>query len=431
MGHGNGIKWYQPIQLPGSGIEAATACLAVDPARPPGFPDEFYDAATRLGQRAQALRDVLDKLRAVNATEGVWTGDAADAFRNVIRDAHRSHYDQVPVRYDGYARALRQYATTLSGHQAAIDGARADVQAALDAYRRAQTSAPPMKPGVSTCPPSYSHLPGLPAPGPACVAVIDDCLAAARRFQLAYNDWVDAVTTCEHAIERVDDDKLHNPHGSHAAAHALNVGFHTFVDLSAELADLVASLSAVLAVLTLWNPVLAGVLLEISTIASMAKLVADGTRKLAYGEHVSLSDLAFDALGSIPGAKPTVEGVAAARGLKGARLLSKLRAGAGKFQKTFAEEFLPSLGQNLRRLMSKKGWQVTTKGLGRAFVVEWDVLSNGPSLARDTLDNRKKGWLPALEGAALGPLAPVVVGGVRKLDKEIVPIRGPRLPWER
>jgi len=36
MGHGNGIKWYRPLQLPGTGIEAATTCLAVDPARPPG-----------------------------------------------------------------------------------------------------------------------------------------------------------------------------------------------------------------------------------------------------------------------------------------------------------------------------------------------------------------------------------------------------------
>ena len=430
MGHGNGIKWYQHIQLPGTGIEAATTCLAVDPARPPGSSDEFYAAATRLGQRAQALRDVLDKLRRIDATEGVWTGDAADAFRSVLRDAHRAHYDQVPTRYDGYARALRQYATTLSGHQSAIDGARADVQATLDAYHRAKTSITPPK-VAPDCPPFPNPVSGLLPQSPACTPVIDDCLAAARRFQLAYNEWVDAVTTCEHAIERVDDDKLHNPHGGHAAAHALNVGFHTALDLTAQLADLVASLSAVLAVLTLWNPALAGVLLEISTFASMVKLDADQIRKVAYHENVSLNDLAFDALGSIPGAKPTVEGVAAARGLKGARLISKLRVGAGKFQKTFADEFLPSLGEKLGKLTTKDGWRVTTKGLGRAFVFQWDVVSNGPSVARDTLNNHKKGWLPALEGAALGPLAPVVVGGVRKLDKEIVPIRGPRLPWGR
>lgn len=430
MGHGNGIKWYRHLELPGTGIEAATTCLAVDPARPPGFPDEFYAAATRLGQRAQALRDVLDKLRRIDATEDIWTGEAADAFRKVLRDAHRSRYDQVPVRYDGYARALRQYATTLSGHQTAIDAARADVQATLDAYHRAQTSITPPK-VAPDCPPFPNQVSGFLPPSPACTAVIDDCLAAARRFQVAYNEWVDAVTTCEHAIERVDDDKLHNPHGGHAAAHAINEVVHTAVDLTAQLADLVASLSAVLAVLTLWNPGLALLLLEISTIASMAELVADGTRKLAYGEHVSLSDLAFDALGSIPGAKPMSESFKAARELKGAKLLTKLRAGAGAFQKTFAKEFVPSLGEKLKKLMSKEGWRVTTKAVGRAFVFEWDVVSNGPSVARDTLDNRKKGWLPALEGAALGPLAPVVVGGVRKLDKEIVPIRGPRLPWGR
>jgi hypothetical protein len=110
--------------------------------------------------------------------------------------------------------------------------------------------------------------------------------------------------------------------------------------------------------------------------------------------------------------------------------LAKVRAGAGAFGRAFREEVVPSLGK-LTKLGTKAGWRVTTKGLGRAFAVEWDVLANGPSIANQAYNNRKKGWLPALEGAALGPLAPVVVGGVRKLDKEIVPIRGPRLPWGR
>lgn len=402
MGHGNGIKWYQHIELPGSGIGAATAALAVEPARPPGTSCEFFAAANRLAQRAQALRDVLAKLGAIASSDGGWTGEAADSFRTLLRDAHRSHYDQVPVRYEGFARALRQYGAALDGHQAAIDRARADVQAALDAYQRTQSFGPSANPGADPWPyPQLSLRPDRPD--------LDDCLAAARRFQAAYNDWVDAVTACEHAIEHVDDDKLHNAHGVHVA-----------VDVIGSVTGLLADVTAVLAVLTLPWPPVAALFLAVSTGLSMIHLGTDITRKVVWNERVSATDFAIDALGSIPVVGSAGEGVKAARAVRTAGRLGKAEAGAkaafGEFLKPL-KEFRPELA----KLRQNGIWQTLRHPdlpeAGRTFVRDWGHLQDAASVGLQAYNDRKQGVRPALENAAfsvvLGPLSPV---GVSVLD---------------
>lgn len=407
MGHGNGIKWYRRITLPGYGIAAADACLAVEPARPPGTPDEFYAAATRLAQRAQALRDVLNKLRAIDATEGVWVGDAADAFRSVLRDAHSSHYDQVPVRYDGYARALRQYATTLSGHQSAIDSTRADVQAAVDAYHRAQSVAPPPFP-------SPVHL-----PSPGAAAVVDDCLAAARRFQTAYNDWIDAVTACEHAIEHVDDDKLHNPHGAHVA-----------VDLVAHWSGVLANLTGALAVLTIYWPPVALTFLELSSAFSLVQFGADITRRAAWHENVTPTDFAIDALGSLPLLAPVKEGAAGVRASTSVRSLGKLRVGftvAGRTLRNEIKAMIPT-AEDLRQA----GLLGTLRHprLGKDVIKMWDVqdaTALGAQVGRQAVNGRQQGVARATEKAAFSVvLGPLGIPALTALDKLAVATGGRR-----
>jgi uncharacterized protein YukE len=378
MGHGNGIKWYRHLELPGDGLDAANACLNADPPRPPGCSAEFYGAASLLGRRAQALRDALAKLGAIACTEGVWTGDAADAFRRTLQDAHRAHYDQVPDRYDGYARAVREYASALDGHQASIDSARADVQAALDAQRRAATVA------------------GARA---LTTSGVGDCQAAAHRFRAAYNDWVDSVTRCEHAIERVDDDKLHNAHGMHVA-----------LDAVARYADIMSSITGALALVAIAWPPAAIFLLEVSSVCSLAKLGADAARATVYHEKVTVGDFVFDALGSVPIMRPGSQAVRAGRELKDAGVLAAARNGARAVGKSFVAEAKPRLVEAAHNLKNTKV-RPSTHEIRPTLEENWraqDIVVNTGSVGREAYDNRLGGWPRAVEQAAfsvvLGPL---------------------------
>jgi hypothetical protein len=377
MGHGNGIKWYRHLDLPGDGLAAAEACLIADPPRPPGCSAQFYTAAGLLGRRAQALRDALAKLGAIACTAGVSTGDAADAFHRLLQDAERAHYDQVPERYDGYARALREYAAALDSHQARIDSALAGVQAALDAHRRAA---------------------GAPHKAVRAPAVAD-CQAAARRFRAAYNDWVDSATRCEHAIERVDDDRLHNAHGVHVA-----------LDVAARYADIMSSLTGALALVAIAWPPAAILLLEVSSVCSLAKLGTDVARATAYHEKAGTGDLVFDALGSVPIMRPGSQAVKAGRDLKDAGVLAAARSGVKAFGRSFVAEAKPGLVDAGRNLKNTK-LRPDTNAIWPTLAGNWrlqDVVVNVSSVGREAYDNRAGDWprAAAVTGfsVVLGPL---------------------------
>jgi uncharacterized protein YukE len=401
MGHGNGIRWYHHVELPGDGLVAAAACLSADPPRPPGSSGELYAAANRLGRRAQALRDVLGKLGSIAACDGVWTGAAADTFRRLLDDAHRAHYDQVPERYDGYARALREYGALLEQHQARIDGARADVRSALDAYHRATAAAAARGTAVGQA----------AAAATACRPALSECQAAAHRFRAAYNDWVDSVTRCERAIERVDGDALHNPHGAHVAVHAV-----------ATVSAVLSNLTAVLALATLPWPPVAILFLAVSSATSLIEFGADITRAAVWQEKVTLGDLAFDALGSIPLGPSAAEAVKAGRALKAAGVLTKARAGAGGFLKSFGPELIDAAGRDVKEAavgLRRTRWRPDVKGVSPTLRENWevqDVSVTVASVGRDAYNNRTRAWPQALERTAfsvmLGPAGPPAAAGV-------------------
>jgi uncharacterized protein YukE len=389
MGHGNGIRWYYHLELPADGLAAAAACLAADPPRPPGSAGEFYAAANRLGRRAQALRDVLAKLGAIAASEGVWTGEAADTFRRLLTDAHRSHYDQVPDRYDGYARALRDYAGLLGQHQARIDGARADVQSAVDAYHRA----------------AHGAAVGQASGTAAAATALSECRAAVHRFRTAHDDWVDSVTRCERAIERVDGDALHNPHGVQVA-----------VDVVANVSAVLSNLTAVLALATLPWPPVAILFLAVSSETSLMQLGADVTRAAAWQEKVSLGDLVFDALGSIPLGTCASEAVKAGRALKAAGVLTRARAGAKAFLHSFGPELIDTAGRDVKQAtvgLRRARWRPDAKGVAATLRENWEVQDVGVTVAsagREAYNNRSRPWPQAIERTAfsvvLGPAGP-------------------------
>jgi uncharacterized protein YukE len=418
MGHGNGIRWYHHLELPGDGLAAAAACLTADPPGPPGSSGEFYAAANRLGRRAQALRDVLAKLGAIAASEGVWTGEAADTFRRLLTDAHRAHYDQVPERYDGYARALREYGALIEQHQARIDGARADVQSAVDAYDRATAAAAAR--GTATGQASVAAT--------ACRPALSECHAAAHRFRAAYNDWVDSVTRCERAIERVDCDALHNPHGAHVAVHVV-----------ANLSAVLSNLTAVLALATLPWPPVAILFLAVSSATSLIEFGADITRAAAWHEKVTLGDLAFDALGSIPLGASASKAVKAGRALNAAGVLTKARAGARGFLKSFGPELIDAAGRDVKEAavgLRRTRWRPDVRGVRPTLRENWEVQDVGVTVAsvgREAYDNRTRDWPQAIERTAfsvvLGPAGPRAAAGVNagaaKVARELANLRRP------
>ena len=433
-----GIKWYEHLELPADLVAAANACLSVDPPRPPGSSCEFYAAAGRLSLFAQAFRDALGALARIAADDSAWTGEAAESFRTILEDPQRTHADQVPVRYDGYARALRDYGSTLDSHQAAIDSARATLGSTLDTYRFRAAAAEPAFPRNPALPfpPSTPHLGPVVDPTFLERAAAQDCRAAVVRFQTAYNAWIESARRCQRAVKAVDGDKLHNPHGASAAAAVIDGALHAFVDATADLAGLVSTLTAALAVLTIpWPPVAAAFLL-VSTVSSGVQLLADVDRKLQYHENVSLGDLAFDALGTIPFARPGSEGVKAGRALKGAGVLGKFRAGGARFGTSIGADLSGTFGRGAKDVLRDlrtttarpdlKAGRAAFDGAGAAQ----DLGVNVAQAGTQAYDNRKRGTR-AIEQAAfevvLGPASPVLIGATNTAIKNVGDL--PRLAY--
>lgn len=405
------ITYYRELVLPAGGVAAAQACLDADPPRPPGSADEFVSTANRLGLIAQALRDALATLARIADDGSVWTGQAADAFWTLLRDPQRAHYDQVPERYDGYARALRAYAADLSGHQASVDGARTGVQAALDAYRRVVATAPPPPQSLST---STSFTMPTPDTDPRHICAIQECAAAARRFQTAYNAWIAAAAACQHAVKKVDGDKLHNPHGASAVPGAIDTAFHAVVDAVATVADAASTLTGILALITLPWPPVAGFLLLVSTLTSGVQLAADLDRRMQYGEKVTGADFAFDALGTVPFGKPGSAAVKAGRAARAAGLLAALHTGGDTFGRTIAAEVAGTFSINgikrtvrdLAQVDRRPAPKAVRPGLGQISPAE-DLAVTTAQAGTEAYDNRRRGPR-AVERAtlevALGPI---------------------------
>jgi uncharacterized protein YukE len=371
------ILRYPHLDLPPHGPLAAAVCT--EATRPPGSSAELRAVAAALACTAQALRDTLAKLQAISTDDSSWSGAAAESFRAAVKEPAKSHINQVPERYDGYAHQLISYASTLDGAQASFDLLRARAEDALNAYRVAKAS------------------------GLAADCAEQECRAAALKFQASYNEWVDAANRCINGLKSVDKhDKLHNPHGIHAAADAV----------SSAMGEL-SSLSSVLALVSLpICPELAVVLLAISTAASMVKLGADATRE-AYGEDVNWKTFAFDALGSIP-AVGSVKGVLAAtrqaRAVEGVG--AKFGGAARAFGKHMGRHYRHSLirdpGQALHELdegggiaasARRRSWSRTRETL--RDTTKQELLGEPLSAANDAWENRERGWGRAAAGGVV------------------------------
>jgi uncharacterized protein YukE len=371
------ILRYPHLDLPSHGPLAAAVCA--ETTRPPGSSADLRAAAAALARTAQALRDTLAKLRAISTDDSSWSGAAAESFRAAVKEPAKSHINQVPERYDGYAHQLIGYASTLDSAQASFDLLRARAQDALNAYRVAK------------------------AGGHAADCAEQECRAAALKFQASYNEWIDAANRCIDGLKSVDKhDKLHNPHGIHAAADVV----------SSAMGEL-SSLSSVLALVSLpICPELAVLLLAISTGASVGKFAADATRE-AYGEDVDWKAFAFDALGSLPIAGTAKGVLAATRQARAAEGVGARFGGAARaFAKHMGRHYRHSLvrdpaaalrelddGGGIAASARRTSWSRTRETLRDTDKQE--LLLDPLSAANDAWENRERGWGRATAGGVV------------------------------
>jgi hypothetical protein len=337
------------LRLPSvDGPTAARFCLAhADPA---GDPGQLRDVARYLARTGQAVRASVAELRGIGLAASSWCGSAADAFRAAIEEPKRAHIDEIPPRYEGYAAAVNDYAGDLSRSMDLIRQARVAVQDALAAHART------------------AHVPAAQASQYAARGATDaECLAAAQRYAMAYNDWVDAADRCIGRLAHTDRrDHLHNPHGWHAVADAVSSVFGDISTLTAALGVLALAIC----------PLAAPVLFAASAVTAGVTLAADLDRRYGYGEEVSIADLAVDALGCIP-AVGIARGAAAAGHAAGSaeHAADALADGASAFLRPIGASYRASFSsaRAAAETMAKHGvtfrapalpgWRTTVAGL--------------------------------------------------------------------
>ena len=260
----------KPLELPlGNPVLAAAMCAAI--ALPAGSGEELRAVAAALRRTAEALRSVLQQLRALAQPGSLWCGEASQAFSAKLAEPSEAHLDEVPVRYEGYAAALTSYAVQVDEARLELGAAQA---AAADAVR------------------AHDVIIARPGAPPSAVRDAEQaCLFAASRYRHRYDQWVVDVNRCVDQLAVVDDaDQLHNPHGWHAA-----------IDVAAQVCGDVSTITAVLGVVALAVcPPAAPILFAASMVTSGGALAADTDRKVQYGEHVTITDLAFDSVGALP-----------------------------------------------------------------------------------------------------------------------------------
>ena len=312
-----------------------------------GDPAGIDALARELGEVARAASSAQSQLRQLhdNASDAIWRGTSADAFRDRIAKlpGHlaklASSYQDAADGFTGYSAAVRQIA-----HDATL--ARTEVSAAQDgvsstARQRAGYVAPAGSP---------------PAPNPYDQAVADAksrlSNAAGKLTHLADDRRVrqQSAGRADAGPPRRDEEQVVVAQALTVVSKALAVVTIVLLALAVAAVILVAFIAPALIPALL---VLAG---QALTALSAAQLGVDGTR-MALGQEVSWTGLGLDALGCLPivgalaetlGAGEKLAAVATqvapalTKGAKyvraGTRAVHAAHAGAGAFVKSLATD---------------------------------------------------------------------------------------------
>ncbi len=362
----------KPLDLPlGNPVLAAAMCAAI--ALPAGRGEELRAVAAALRRTAEALRSALRQLRVISQPGSLWCGEASQAFSAKLAEPSEAHLDEVPVRYEGYAAALTSYG-------AQVDEARLDLGAAQAAAADAVRA--------------HGVIIARPGAPPSAVRDAEQaCLFAAGRYRHRYDQWVTDVNRCVDQLAVVDDaDQLHNPHGWQAA-----------VDVAAQVCGDVSTITAVLGVVALAAcPPAAPILFATSMVTSGGALAADSERKVQYGEHVTLTDLAFDSVGALPLA-------GAARGVRSAVRAATHAPATASRTTTAVRAYGRTVGRAYRNDLWREPVEAAqeakaarsvlrpaTRPMAERFRDNLDeVGSVGASCVQDTVEHREEGYVHA------------------------------------
>ncbi|MGH3875105.1 MAG: putative T7SS-secreted protein [Pseudonocardiaceae bacterium] len=319
----------------------------------PGDPDRVEQLGKHYRRVASAISDAATKLRRI-ADHQDMQSEAVDAFRNTARDV-ADDISRAHERYDGVGRALTGYAAQL--REAQSESAAALVQAkqaekdlgtANRLARGAQARIHASSESADTTADQGAHRRAL-----AAAETAGDDLAAARRRLSRATDARDAAA--RRAMDLVKDVKDSGD---------LNDGWWDnwgakIVKKIVKIADMVALIAGVLALLVGWIPVigqaLAAVLGTIALVASLVSLL--GNIALAATGDGEWSAVAWSAIGVLSfGIGRAAIGAlrVSAQGVRGA---SRLAAGrlAAQSPAARAAVGLPSSSNSMTAIRSLLG----------------------------------------------------------------------------
>lgn len=234
-------------------------------------------AANRAAAVASELQQLRTQLSGAAANDG-WTGTARLAFDREIADRIRQ-FDPAIARYDGYAASLVSYARSLEQTLPTLRAARAK----LDAV-----------PAATLGKPDGSPLPSDPE--------VD--------FDRLWREWDDARRTCVSALEQAGRNGA-DRHGLsalwHSAGHVVHEITHVNLADISKVSDELGDVLFVAALVLSPVPGLGEALWAAVAVVSVAKFAVDSARMASGDRSVSKGDLAWDAIGAMPGGKAAKE----------------------------------------------------------------------------------------------------------------------------
>lgn len=241
---------------------------------PQADPASVRVAAAQASAVSSELQRIKSQLTGA-AAGGGWTGTAQLAFDAQMADRIKQ-FDPVIARYDGYAASLISYARALEQTFPPLQ----------QAHRRLLTASSNRRSSPDgTDPPEDLN----------------------QEFERLWRDWDRLRRVCTSALERAARN-AGDRHGLSALWHsATHLGHEVISHVNlAEISTALSELGDVLFVAALVLSPVPGVgeaLWAAVTIIAVAKLAVDGARMASGDSSVSSGDLAWDALGAMPGGK--------------------------------------------------------------------------------------------------------------------------------
>lgn len=355
--------------------------LGFDPA--PGVVSNVESVATNLQQVAQRMGSAHDALSKIGRSDGLWQGEAADAFRGTV-DELPKHLDQAHRSMGHAAQAMARWSQDLSSMQQKARGQEAEAVEAQRRLKQAESNpnlglANQHFPDQASLQQAQQKLDSAQAEVDGANRDLEAIRGQAKRLQEQHGELAAKV---EEALRKAKEEAPEAPDllerlgnfledvgkGISDAAGKAWQWVQDHADDINKVGDVLSTVGTVLSVVaaaTSWIPGVNAVTTAAAVGVSAAALGAHALAK-AGGAKVSGSTMAFDALGAIPGGGAAKGAVGSAKVLPKAARAAKGAEGGLKASSQAASQVLRESGQQAvggGAKMSKKLF-----GLGEADV---------------------------------------------------------------